>query len=104
MVQSTKDRRRIKISATVDAELLQAVDTFIDTHSGSNRSRIIDEALHLWQKRELDRVMEAQFLAPQSQQEQEERAAWRHIQTAATQALLRSWNDADPMPVNRDSE
>jgi len=95
MAQPLKAPRRIKISATVDAELLQAVDAFIVRHSGSNRSRVIDEALRLWQQRELDRAMEAQFLAPQSRQEQEERAAWRHIQTAATQAILRSWDAND---------
>lgn len=104
MAQTIKDRRRIKISATVDADLLQAVDAFVDTHDGSNRSQVIDEALHLWQKRELDRAMEAQCLAPQSEQEREERAAWRHIQQAATQALFRTWNDTDPLPTERDSQ
>lgn len=84
-------RRRVKLSATVDAELLEAVDRFVGEHEGTTRSMVIDEALQLWAARERERAMEAQFLAPQSAQEAEDRAAWRRIRrSAAARRLFRS--------------
>jgi metal-responsive CopG/Arc/MetJ family transcriptional regulator len=41
-------RHRVKISATVDPELLDGVDAYIREHPGRDRSKVIDEALMLW--------------------------------------------------------
>jgi Arc/MetJ-type ribon-helix-helix transcriptional regulator len=57
-------RRRVKISATVDPELLDGVDAYIREHPGRDRSKVIDEALMLWLAQEQDRAMEAQFDDP----------------------------------------
>lgn len=78
-----REGRRAKLSATVDAGLLDAVDRFVAEHADVTRSMVIDEALRLWAARERERAMEAQFLAPPSDREAEERAAWRRIRRAA---------------------
>jgi Arc/MetJ-type ribon-helix-helix transcriptional regulator len=73
----------MKISVSVDARLLAAVDAFVAEHPGTGRSTVIDEALRLWYAREQERAMEIQFAAPESPAEHGERAAWRRTRRAA---------------------
>ena len=82
-------RHRVKISATVDPELLDGVDAYIREHPDRDRSKVIDEALYLWLKQEQDRAMEAQFAAPDDRPEHEV-AAWRAIQEAAARRIFGS--------------
>ncbi|MBI4491274.1 MAG: hypothetical protein HY690_00570 [Chloroflexi bacterium] len=82
--------RRVKISATVDSELLHVVDDYVSQHQGLDRSKVIDEALALWYAREQERAMRAQFEAPQSPVEREERVAWRKLQAAAVERIFGS--------------
>ena len=89
MAAKVSERHRVKISATVDPQLLRAVDAFVEEHSGFDRSKIIDEALRLWYAREQERAMEEQYAALPSPEEQEERAAWREVQAAAAEHLFR---------------
>lgn len=88
MAQRTAMRQRVKISATVDPHLLKAVDDFVAAHDEFDRSKVLDEALRLWYAREQERAMEEQFAGPMSPEEQEERAAWRQIQAAATERIF----------------
>jgi hypothetical protein len=88
MGQRALDRRRAKISVTVDRDLLHSVDAYIEQHSQADRSKIIDEALWLWYAREQTRAMEEQFKAEPSQEELEEREAWRRIQAAAAERIF----------------
>jgi hypothetical protein len=55
------NRKRVKISATVDPELLSGVDAYIRERPDCDRSKVLDEALMLWLAQEQDRAMEAQF-------------------------------------------
>ena len=80
-------RHRVKISATVDPELLDGVDAYIREHPDRDRSKVIDEALLLWLAQEQQRAMIEQYvaddrLAPEVRQ-------WRAVQRAATQRILR---------------
>ena len=88
MTRSGGERRRAKLSATVDAELLEAVDRFLQEHPDMNRSVIIDQALRLWTAQERERAMEAQYHGPLSPEECEERAAWKKLRRSATTARL----------------
>ena len=83
------ERRRAKISTTVDADLLHMVDRFVAEHANANRGMIFDEALRLWAARERERAIEAQHTAPQSPQERDEYAAWRQIRRSASERLFR---------------
>ncbi len=84
-----KERQRAKLSTTVDAELLDAVDRFVADHVTAHRSEVIDEALRLWTARERERAIEAQFTAPRSVEEQEEDAAWTQLRRSAATRLFR---------------
>lgn len=80
---------KVEISIALDEELLKAVDAFVAEHDESDRGKVIADALQLWYADEQGQAMEAQFSAPQSSEEREERAAWRHIQAAAAERIFR---------------
>ena len=90
MGERVKERRRAKVSTTVDAELLHMVDRFVAEHADTNRGMVFDDALRLWAARERERAIEAQHTAPQSPQEREEYAAWRQIRRSASARLFRA--------------
>lgn len=75
--------RRVKIGATLDPELIAAVDRYVEEHPGVDRSGVIDDALRLWYAERQRNAMERQFSAPASRSERDERAAWRTIQAKA---------------------
>jgi Arc/MetJ-type ribon-helix-helix transcriptional regulator len=91
MAERTPGRRRVKISATLDPDLLRAVDRFVQASPHYTRSRAIEDALQLWWKQELDRQMAAQYEAPSSDAERDELADWRHIRRAAAARTFSKW-------------
>jgi len=82
MPAAPNSRRRPKITATLDPDLLASVDAYVAAHPDLDRSAIIDEALRLWCARELERALEAQFTAPDGV-DPAERRAWDHLRRAA---------------------
>ena len=88
MAESVVNQRRVKISLTIDPTLLQAVDEFVAEHPASNRSRVVEDALRLWQGRQLEQALEAQYAEPLTEEQERDMAAWRHIRRAATQQIL----------------
>jgi metal-responsive CopG/Arc/MetJ family transcriptional regulator len=52
---------RIKVSVTLDPELLRAVDRFVQSHPGQDRCKVIDQALQQWYAHHQDTAMEAQY-------------------------------------------
>jgi hypothetical protein len=82
MSAATSSRRRPKIAATLDPDLLASVDAYVAAHPDLDRSAVIDEALRLWRARELERAMEAQFAAPDGV-DPTERQAWDQLRRAA---------------------
>jgi|SoiMethySBSTD1v2_1073268.scaffolds.fasta_scaffold1030011_2 hypothetical protein len=79
-------RRRIKISATLDPDLLHAVDTYVNEHPGSDRSRVLDQAVALWYAAEQERAMIEQFGGQDAPED--ERQAWRSIQREAARRRM----------------
>ncbi|GAC1458154.1 MAG: hypothetical protein NVS1B1_10700 [Candidatus Limnocylindrales bacterium] len=75
--------RRTKIGATIDPRLAAAVDAYVATHPGTDRSGVIDEALQLWYARQQAIAMAAQFSDPVPASEDAERRAWKAIRVAA---------------------
>ena len=80
-------QRRVKLSVTVDSQLIQMVDAFLSGQPELDRSKVMDEALALWCEREQARAMEGQF-ATRSPAEDSERAEWSRIQRAAAQRVF----------------
>jgi len=88
MSEGTTERYRVKISATLDPDLLQAVDRFVRETPHYSRSQVIEDALQLWSKQQLERQMAAQYELQPSDPEPDEWADWRHIRRAAATRSL----------------
>jgi hypothetical protein len=84
---TTGARRRAKVSVSVDAALLAAVDSFVAARSGVDRSGVFDAALRLWCADQLDAAMAAQYARPDGV-DPLERAAWNAIRDAAAARTL----------------
>ena len=76
-------RRRPKVTATLDPDLLASVDAYVTVHPNLDRSAVIDEALRLWHARELELALAAQFATPDGV-DPAERQAWDQLRRAAT--------------------
>jgi metal-responsive CopG/Arc/MetJ family transcriptional regulator len=88
MAQRTGERRRVKISVTVEPALLREVDRYVEAHPETDRSKVMDEALYDWYARRQEEAMEAQYAAPISEEERAEREAWRAIRREAVNRLF----------------
>ena len=75
--------RRVKVGATLDPELIAAVDKYVDEHGDTDRSTVIDEALRLWYARQQELALERQLTAPQSARERAEGRRWASIRRAS---------------------
>lgn len=81
------NRRRVKVGATLDPDLLAAVDAHVAGTPGTDRSAVIDDALRLWNERQQERAMERQ-LREDAARYGEERAEWRRVRGAAARKRL----------------
>lgn len=88
MARQTAERRRIKVSVTVDPALLREIDAFVAKHPETVRSKVFEEALYLWYGQRLEEAIAEQHMAPQSDIEREEHEAWRRIQAAAAERVF----------------
>ena len=75
-------RRRVKVGATLDPDLVAAVDAHVAGTPGMDRSAVLDDALRLWNERQQEIAMERQ-LREDAANYGEERVAWRRIRAAA---------------------
>ena len=73
---------RPNFAATIDRELLDAVDARIREHPGLDRDAVIDAALRLWLARTQTEAMEAQFATAPDDVDPDEWASWRAIRRA----------------------
>jgi len=80
-------RRRIKVGATLDPDLLAAVDAHVAGTPGTDRSAVLDDALRLWNERQQGIAMERQ-LREDAARYGAERADWRRVRGAAARKRL----------------
>ncbi|HLQ06016.1 MAG TPA: hypothetical protein VK197_10250 [Verrucomicrobiae bacterium] len=73
----------MKVGATLDPDLLSAVDGYVARHPGVDRSNVLDEALKLWFEREQDLAMERQIREDVKFYDDRDRVAWRELRDAA---------------------
>ncbi len=81
-------RVRPRITVTVDPDMLEEVDAYIQEHAGTDRSRVVDEALRCWYAQVLREALARQHSAPKSPEELAERADWKRIRAAQSRRLL----------------
>lgn len=78
---------RVKISVTLDPDVLQLVDQYVRDNDGLDRSKVLEEALGLWLAKRQARAMEAQYVGDDDVPE-EELSSWRAIRREATAKRL----------------
>ncbi len=76
------NRRRVKVGATLDPDLVAAVDAYVAGDPALDRSAVIDDALRLWHERQQELAMERQ-LREDASRYAVERALWRRVRGAA---------------------
>jgi Arc/MetJ-type ribon-helix-helix transcriptional regulator len=81
------------MTVTVDPDMLEEVDTYVQEHEGVDRSQIVDEALRLWYAKALHEALIRQHATPRSPEELEERTAWKRIRTAQMRNLSRKYQE-----------
>jgi hypothetical protein len=83
------------VTVTLDPGLLSVVDRYVQEHQseGVDRSRVVAEALRLWYRERLREAMRAQFLAPRSEEELAEQAAWATIRGAVGEEFIRRYDE-----------
>ncbi len=75
-------RTRPRITVTVDPNMLEEVDAYVQEHEGTDRSQVVNEALRCWYAQLLHEALVTQHAAPKSPEELAERAAWKRIRAA----------------------
>jgi len=84
---------KVKVTASLDAQLIKAVDEFIKGSKTRSRSRLIEDVLRNWheeqKKRELENQIEEYYLSL-SDEEQEDDRQWSDI---ATQSAHHLWEE-----------
>ena len=78
-----RNARRVKVGATLDPDLVAAVDRYVGEHSDVDRSSVIDDALRLWYAQQQEQALERQLTAPRSARERAETRRWASIRRAS---------------------
>ena len=60
-----QQRRRTKVSVSVDPRLLDIVDAYVEAHPQLDRGRVFDEALSLWYHALLDEASAERLAVPE---------------------------------------
>ncbi|MBD0347098.1 MAG: hypothetical protein ICV63_20200 [Coleofasciculus sp. Co-bin14] len=76
-----------RVSVTIDADLLDAIDQLSD-----NRSAVIEEALRLWQAQQIQSQLR-QFYQNRSQSDLQEEETWAQ---ETQDNALQQWDDESP--------
>lgn len=82
-----------KVTVSLDAELVHAVDQEVRAHHAGSRSAVVEEALRLWQLEQRRQAIEQGtegYYRSRSQQEQREDRAWTRL---AAQRARRLWDE-----------
>jgi len=78
---------RVKVSLSLDPLLIRDVDAYVETHEDSDRSKVVDEALHLWSAAQQRSAMELQF-ADEGDTDSAELDAWRMVRRESSRRRL----------------
>ena len=82
---------KVKVTASLDAVLVKAIDEFLKESKARSRSQLIEEALYNWhkeqKKQELERQIEEYYLSLSNEDREEDRK-WRDI---AAQSAYHLW-------------
>ena len=85
-----RDAIKEKVTVSLDAELVNAVDQQVQAHHADSRSAVVEEALRLWrveqQRCAIEQGTEAYYRS-RSQKEQREDQTWTRLSTRHAKRL-----------------
>ncbi len=93
MASKTSSSVKVKVTASLDAELVKAIDEFLKESKDRSRSQLIEDALRKWQKEQKRQEIECQveeYYLSLSKEEQAEDRNWSEI---ATQTARHLWEE-----------
>ncbi|MFC1887138.1 ribbon-helix-helix domain-containing protein [Thermodesulfobacteriota bacterium] len=85
--------KKVKVTASLDAELVRTIDHFLKTSGTRSRSQFIEKILRNWRKEQKIKEIESQiedYYLSQSDQEQQEDRLWTEIAANSAKEL---WKD-----------
>lgn len=88
MAIQTADDRRVKVSLSLDAAMVDYLDSYAAAHPSLNRSRVVEAAVQEFRQRQLEADLEAQYAEPEPEEIQRELEDWRHIRRSAARRAL----------------
>jgi len=93
MVSRFSSSAKVKVTASLDAELVKTIDEFLKISGARSRSQLIEKVLYDWQKsqkvQKLEREIEEYYFSL-SRAEQEEDREWSRI---ASESAHHLWKD-----------
>jgi hypothetical protein len=94
---AVRERTRAKVSVTVQRSLLRAVDAYVGSHQGVDRSKVFDEALHDWYAKRQEEELFEFYSTPEklTPEQAAEYAAWAAIRGAAAERVFRRPDSRD---------
>ncbi len=93
MEANTAVMRKVKVTASLDADIVKAMDEYIKKFKLRSRSQLIENALRAWQKEAKKRMLEKQVEAYYSAISDEEREEDRQWCETAAQSATRVWEE-----------
>ena len=93
MASDISSPAKVKVTASLDAELVKSIDEFLKESGDRSRSRLIEDALRMWQEEQKRREIESQieeYYLSLSDKEREEDRNWHEI---ATQSAHHLWEE-----------
>ncbi len=93
MASKTSSSLKVKVTASLDAELIENIDEFLKKSGDRSRSQLIEEALRMWQQEQKRQEIESQieeYYLSLSNKEREEDRDWSEI---ATQSARHLWEE-----------
>lgn len=86
----TSSSVKVKVTASLDAELIKAVDVYIKESKTKSRSHLIEDVLRSWYKEQKKQEIESQieqYYLSLSNEEQKEDRQWRKIAAKSARHL-----------------
>lgn len=92
MGSKTSSSVKVKVTASLDAELVKAIDEFLKEFKARSRSQLIEDVLRKWHKEQKRQKLESQieeYYLSLSNEEREEDRQWSKIAAQSAHHLCK---------------
>ena len=89
-MESSTSSTKVKVTASLDAELVKAIDQFVKESENRSRSQLIEDVLRNWHKEQKKREIESQieeYYLSLSNGEREEDRQWDEVAAESARHL-----------------